>query len=68
MEGLADNIRRMLNDDLLWAQFSLAAQKRARELFSLREQTAKLEYIYDRLLMRQPAAAFGDSLSIHLQG
>jgi len=68
VKGLADNIHRMLNDELLWAQFSLAAQKRARELFSLREQTAKLEYIYDRLLMRQPAAAFGDSLSIHLQG
>ncbi len=67
VEGLADNICRMLKDDILWAQFSLAAKKRARECFSLREQTAKLEYIYDRLLIRQPAVAFADSLSIHLQ-
>jgi glycosyltransferase involved in cell wall biosynthesis len=65
VEGLANNIRHLLMDDLLWGQFSLAARQRTRECFDLREQTAKLEHMYGRLLMRQPITALADSLSAH---
>lgn len=67
VEGLADNIIRLLKDDCLWSQFSEAAIKRTRECFDLREQTAELEQMYGRLLMSQPVAAPGDSLRVHLQ-
>ncbi len=68
VSGLADNISKLLKDDCLWHQFSGSARNRAQELFDLREQTAKLEGMYRRLLSRQPVAAVRDSLSMSMQG
>jgi colanic acid/amylovoran biosynthesis glycosyltransferase len=67
VESLANNIIRLLNDDSLWRQFSTAARRRAHKYFDLREQTAKLEEMYGRLLMWPPITT-SDSLSIPLQG
>lgn len=67
VEGLADNILELLSDDSLWSRLSIAATRRAREYFDLREQSAKLEEMYARLLKYQPAAIH-DSLSVSLQG
>jgi glycosyltransferase involved in cell wall biosynthesis len=66
VEGLAKNINCLLTDDFLWEQFSLAARQRTRECFDLKKQTAKLEHMYGRLLMRQPVTTLADSLSVHL--
>jgi colanic acid/amylovoran biosynthesis glycosyltransferase len=68
VEGLANNISRLLKDDSLWAQFSAAAMQRARASFDLQEQTVKLEQMYGRLLSRRSVPAIGDSLGAHLQG
>jgi colanic acid/amylovoran biosynthesis glycosyltransferase len=68
VEGLANNISRLLKDDTLWSRFSVAAMQRARERFDLQEQTAKLEQMYGQLLSQRPAAAIGDALRVHLQG
>jgi len=67
VEGLACNIVRLLTDDSLWHQFSAAARSRALECFDLREQTAKLEEMYNHLLTSQPVAAMTDSLSVPLR-
>lgn len=68
IEGLATNIGRLLKDNSLWHQFSVAATKRVRECFDLRGQTSKLEEMYGRLLKRHPKAAFHESLSASLHG
>jgi glycosyltransferase involved in cell wall biosynthesis len=68
VEGLAANIIKLLSDDSLWRRFSIAATKRAREYFDLREQSAKLEEIYGLLLNHQTAAAINGALSVSLQG
>jgi colanic acid/amylovoran biosynthesis glycosyltransferase len=68
IEGLANNIGRLLKDDSLWHQFSAAATKRVRECFDLRGQTTKLEEMYGRLLKRHPKAALSESLSASLHG
>jgi colanic acid/amylovoran biosynthesis glycosyltransferase len=68
VEGLAHNIIRLLKDDSLWSEFSVAARRRARKYFDLREQTAKLEEMYGRLLMWPPMTTASDSLSITVQG
>jgi glycosyltransferase involved in cell wall biosynthesis len=67
VEALANNVSRLLKDDLLWRQFSAAATKRARECFDLREQSAKLEEMYGRLLMPQPMATSHNSFSVTMQ-
>jgi colanic acid/amylovoran biosynthesis glycosyltransferase len=48
--GLADGVRRMLNCPSTWERFSQNAQKRSRERFDLRKQTAKLEALYEDVL------------------
>lgn len=68
VEGLANNIGRLLKDDGLWDRFSAAATKRTRECLDLREQTMKLETMYGRLLNRQPETSFREPLSATLQG
>lgn len=68
VEALAGNILKLLDDESLWYRFSAAARRRARECFDLRGQSAKLEEMYGRLLMHQPAAAIHDSLSVPMQG
>ncbi|MFB3814974.1 MAG: glycosyltransferase [Terriglobales bacterium] len=45
-DGLAAYICRLLTDAGLWQKFSDAGQKRMRDHFDLRKQTAKLEQIY----------------------
>jgi glycosyltransferase involved in cell wall biosynthesis len=64
VDGLAYNISELLKDDVLWTRFSMAARKRARECFDLKEQTTKLEGMYSRITRYTPMAAVGDSLSI----
>lgn len=68
VDELAANISRLLRDESLWHKFSVAATKRVRERFNLREQTVKLEEMYGKLLIRQPAAALSRSLSATLPG
>lgn len=68
VQGLADNISRLLRNHDLWHQFSTAARKRAQELFDLHEQTTKLEEMYRRLLSHQPVTAARESLPISMQG
>jgi colanic acid/amylovoran biosynthesis glycosyltransferase len=48
--GLARNILTLLERDNLWREMSEAGQKRVRNLFDLKKQTAKLEQTYGRLL------------------
>lgn len=67
VDGLASNISRLLKDEALWCQYSAAARKRACEHFNLRDQTAKLEKMYVRLLSRWPMTAIGDSISVPVQ-
>jgi hypothetical protein len=57
-----------LSDEALWRRFSIAATRRAREYFDLREQSAKLEEMYGLLLNHQTAAAISGALSVSLQG
>src|SRR2546423_93233 len=48
--SLASNILALLNNDNLWRNMSEAGQKRVRELFDLKKQTAKLEQAYRTVL------------------
>jgi colanic acid/amylovoran biosynthesis glycosyltransferase len=48
--GLARNILALLENDNLWRKMSEAGQKRVRDLFDLKKQTAKLELTYATLL------------------
>ena len=54
--GLAHNIITLLSDRSRWQRFSEAGQRRTRELFDLRRQTAALEDIYRAVLRREMAA------------
>lgn len=63
VEGLAVNILTLLSDNSLWDRFSVAATRRARECFDLREQSAKLEKMYGRLLAHQSITAIQDSFA-----
>lgn len=67
VDGLADNISRLLKDEILWLQFSGAARARVRDHFNLRDQTARLEEMYGRLLASRPIAAVDKPLSVPLQ-
>jgi colanic acid/amylovoran biosynthesis glycosyltransferase len=53
--GLARNILALLENDNLWRKMSEAGQKRVRDLFDLRKQTAKLELTYASLLKASSA-------------
>jgi len=55
--GLAHNIVSLLSDGSMWQRFSEAGQRRARELFDIRRQTAGLEEIYRAVLRHDIAAA-----------
>ncbi len=66
VEGLSANIQRLLQDEALWHEFSAAAMRRVRERFDLKEQTAKLEELYGKLLKRRSKAALHQSLSATL--
>ncbi|HYK36744.1 glycosyltransferase [Alloacidobacterium sp.] len=68
VESLASNISALFNNDSLWHRFSAAAIRRTREQFDLKEQSAKLEEMYSRLLTRQSVATIRNSVSIPLQG
>src|SRR6267154_1227251 len=48
--SLASNILALLNNDNLWRNMSEAGQKRVREFFDLKKQTAKLEQTYRTVL------------------
>jgi colanic acid/amylovoran biosynthesis glycosyltransferase len=67
VEGLAADIIRLLTDKAIWNQFSAAARRRARQYFELREQTAKLEQMYFRLLTCQPESALRDPVSLSVR-
>jgi len=55
--ALAHNIIALLSDRSMWQRFSEAGQRRARELFDIRRQTAALEDIYRAVLHREVVAA-----------
>ncbi len=57
--SLAENILALLNNDNLWRSMSEAGQKRVRELFDLKKQTAKLEQTYRTFLEPLSAATPG---------
>jgi colanic acid/amylovoran biosynthesis glycosyltransferase len=67
VDGLAGNISRLLNDEPLWLRFSAAARIRVRDHFDLRNQTARLEEIYERLLTSRSMAAVDKPLPVPLQ-
>jgi colanic acid/amylovoran biosynthesis glycosyltransferase len=67
VDGLADNISRLLKDEALWLRFSAAARARVRDHFNLRDQSASLEEMYGRLLASRPMAAADEPLSVPLQ-
>lgn len=48
--ALADNIRRVLNDEAFANQLAMAGRTRALEFFDVERQTAKLEEIYDAIV------------------
>lgn len=50
---LAQNITALLSDASMWQRFSQAGQRRVRELFDLRRQTAALEDLYRAVLHRE---------------
>jgi glycosyltransferase involved in cell wall biosynthesis len=54
--GLAQNIIALLSDRSMWQRLSEAGQRRTRQLFDLRRQTATLEDIYRAVLRRDIAA------------
>ena len=55
--ALAHNITLLLSDGSMWQRFSEAGQRRVRELFDLRRQTAALEDLYRAVLHRKLIAA-----------
>jgi glycosyltransferase involved in cell wall biosynthesis len=55
--GLAHNIVSLLRNGSMWQRLSEAGQRRARELFDLRRQTAALEDIYHSVLRGEVIAA-----------
>jgi glycosyltransferase involved in cell wall biosynthesis len=55
--ALAQNVIALLSDRSMWERFSEAGQRRARELFDIRRQTAALEDIYRAVLHRDVIAA-----------
>jgi glycosyltransferase involved in cell wall biosynthesis len=55
--ALAQNIIALLNDQSMWDRFGEAGQRRAREFFDIRRQTAALEDIYRSVLHRDLIAA-----------
>ena len=54
--ALAQDIISLLSDRSMWQRFSEAGQRRARELFDIRRQTAALEDMYRALLHHDVAA------------
>ena len=57
--GLAHNITALLSVEPMWAQFSEAGRKRARDLFDIRRQTAALEGLYRTVLRREAMSRIG---------
>ncbi len=55
--ALAHNIIALLSDRSMWERFSEAGQRRAREFFDIRRQTAALENIYRAVLHHEVVAA-----------
>ena len=53
VDGLAENIRRLIVDDQLCMAMGIAARKRVEEQFDIRKQTAKLEHLYDQVLLQE---------------
>ena len=53
VDALAHNILALLSSDSMWARCSEAGQKRVRDLFDIRRQTAALEGLYRSVLRRQ---------------
>jgi colanic acid/amylovoran biosynthesis glycosyltransferase len=49
-EELAIHIKRLLEDEALWEKFSIQAQERVHKFFNLKQQTTKLEQIYESAL------------------
>jgi colanic acid/amylovoran biosynthesis glycosyltransferase len=49
--ALSGYLARLLQDRELWAKFSLAGRERIKKMFDLRSQTAKLERIYEELML-----------------
>ena len=52
---LANNILMLLTNASLWHRYSQAGRERVERLFDLRKQTAKLESIYQELLVEDQA-------------
>jgi len=66
VDELANNIVRLLQDEPLWEQFSAAARTRAVDRFNLRDQTARLEEIYEHLLACRSMTALGKPVAVPL--
>ena len=55
--ALAENIVTLLTDAPLWTRFSAAGRERVHKHFDLAKQTAKLEQIYQQVLLENHVGA-----------
>ena len=52
IDELGHYIRQVLDDQVIWTLFSLNGQERAREMFSIKQTSHKVQQIYKELLAR----------------